>query len=176
MRIIHGKYGRRRLDLPKGLRARPTTDQAREGLFNILINRLYFEEIRVLDLFAGTGSISMEFASLGSSDITLIEKDRIHIQFIKKNLGILGIEDINIIQGDVFKFLERNRSKYDVIFADPPYDMPGIASLPHLAIKHLNDKDSLFILEHGPSLEFTGQEGFRETRKYGKVNFSFFGI
>jgi 16S rRNA (guanine(966)-N(2))-methyltransferase RsmD len=176
MRIIHGKYGKRRLDLPKGLRARPTTDLAREGLFNILINRLYFEEIRVLDLFAGTGSISMEFASLGSSDITLVEKDRFHIQFIKKNLGILGIEGINIIQADVFKFLERNRSKYDLIFADPPYDMPGIIDLPLLAINHLRDDDSFFILEHGPSLVFQGHDGFRETRKYGKVHFSFFSI
>ena len=176
MRIIHGKYGSRRLDLPKGLRARPTTDQAREGLFNILINRLYFDEIRVLDLFAGTGSISMEFASLGTEDITLVEKDKVHTRFIEKNLGILGIENIDIIQGDAFKFLERNRSKFDLIFADPPYDMPGIINLPSLAIRHLRNNDSSFILEHGPSLDFHGHEGFRETRKYGKVNFSFFSI
>jgi len=176
MRIIHGIYGKRRLSLPAGLRARPTTDQAREGLFNILINRLYFDEIRVLDLFSGTGSISLEFASLGTNDITLVEKDRFNIRFIKKNIDILGIEGIDIIQGDAFKFLERNRSKYDLIFADPPFDMPGIRELPELVLAHLSGEKSLFILEHGPSVNFSAHPALKESRRYGKVHFSFFSI
>lgn len=176
MRIIHGKYGKRRLNLPASIKARPTTDQAREGLFNILINRLYFEEIRMLDLFSGTGSISFEFASLGTSDITLVEKDRFHIQYIKKNAEILGIEEINIIQGDVFTFLSRQKSKFDIIFADPPFDLPNFRSIPDLVLPHLLDKDSVFILEHGPSNDFSDHPHHKETRRYGKVRFSFFGF
>lgn len=176
MRIIHGQYRSRRLNLPKRLRARPTTDQAKEGLFNILINRLYFEEINVLDLFSGTGSISFEFASLGTKNITLIEKDRFHIQFIKKNIEILGIEGINIIQGDVFTFLKRTSAKYDLIFADPPFDLAILDSLPDLIIPHLTDSESFFILEHGPKRSFSDHSRHIETRRYGKVHFSFFGI
>lgn len=176
MRIIHGKYRSRRLSIPKNLRARPTTDQARESLFNILINRLYFEEIKVLDLFSGTGSISMEFASLGTNNITLIEKDRFHIQFIKNNIELLGIEGINPIQGDAFTFLKRNQVKFDLIFADPPYDMQNIVDLPDLAIPHLADSESFFILEHGPTLSFTNHPKHVETRQYGKVHFAFFSI
>lgn len=162
--------------MPKNLRARPTTDQARESLFNILINRLYFNDIKVLDLFSGTGSISLEFASLGTSDITLVEKDRFHIQFIKNNIELLGIEGIKIIQGDVFTFLSRLSVKFDVIFADPPYDLPNIADIPELAIPHLSDSESVFILEHGPSLNFSSHPKHLETRRYGKVHFAFFSI
>ena len=176
MRIIHGKYRSRRLDLPKKLRARPTTDQARESLFNILINRLYFSDIKVLDLFSGTGSISLEFASLETNDITLVEKNRFHVQFINKNIELLGIEGINVIQGDVFTFLKRNHVKYDVIFADPPFDLPNLKDLPDLALPHLSDSDSEFILEHGPSNNFSEHPKHKDTRRYGKVHFSFFGI
>ncbi len=176
MRIIHGKYRSRRLNLPKKLKARPTTDLARESLFNILLNRLYFEDIDVLDLFSGTGSISLEFASLGTKSITLVEKDRFHIQFIKKNIELLEIEGINVIQGDVFTFLKRTSMKYDLIFADPPYAMLNIDSLPDLITPYLNDSDSLFILEHGPSHNFKDHPKLTEARQYGKVHFSFFGF
>lgn len=176
MRIIHGKYRSRRLDLPKKLKARPTTDQARESLFNILINRLYFDDISVLDLFSGTGSISLEFASLNTQDITLVEKNRFQIQFINKNIELLGIEGINVLQADVFTFLKRNQGKYDVIFADPPYDLPNLIDLPDLIIPHLADNESVCILEHGPTQSFTDHPKHQETRRYGKVHFSFFSI
>ena len=176
MRIIHGKYRSRRLNLPKKLKARPTTDQARESLFNILINRVYFEDVKVLDLFSGTGSISLEFASLDTRDITLVEKNRFQIQYINSNIELLGIDSINVIQGDVFTFLKRNNVKYDIIFADPPYDLPNISLLPELIIPHLSDPESILILEHGLSTSFKDHPGLRETRRYGKVHFSFFGI
>jgi len=176
LRIIHGKYRSRRLNLPKNLKARPTTDQARESLFNILINRLDFEDIKVIDLFSGTGSISFEFASLGTSDITLVEKDRFNVQFILKNIELLGIEEIHVVSGDVFTFMSRNRVKYDLIFADPPYDLPTLDSLPDLITPHLNEPDGCFILEHGPSHSFGDHPKLTETRRYGKVHFSFFGI
>jgi len=176
MRIIHGKYRSRRLIIPKKLKARPTTDQARESLFNILINRVCFEDVKVLDLFSGTGSISMEFASLGTQDITLIEKNKFQIQFINKNIELLGIESISVIQGDVFTFLKRENVKYDIIFADPPFDLQGIGQLPELITPLLSDTQSVLILEHGPSTTFDGHPGLRETRRYGKVHFSFFGI
>jgi len=176
LRIIHGKYGSRRLSLPKNINARPTTDQAKESLFNILINRVDFSELIVLDLFSGTGSISLEFASLGSPDITLVEKDKQMVMFIRKNIGLLNIDGIKVIHGDVFTFLKRQNRKYDIIFADPPFDLPGIANLPDLIIPLLAGREGYFILEHGPNLSFTNHPLHRETRKYGKVNFSFFSI
>ena len=176
MRIIHGKYRSRRLDLPKNLKARPTTDQARESLFNILINRLYFDDIKVLDLFSGTGSISLEFASLDTHDITLVEKNKFQIQFINKNIELLGIDCINVLQADVFTFIKRNQIKYDVIFADPPFDLNNLNNLPDLIIPHLADKDSICLLEPGPSHNFSDHLNHKETRRYGKVHFSFFGI
>jgi 16S rRNA (guanine966-N2)-methyltransferase len=176
MRIIHGKYRSRRLNLPKNLKARPTTDQARESLFNILINRLYFEDIKVIDLFSGTGSISFEFASLGTRDITLVEKNRFNIQTITKNIELLGIDCIQAISGDVFTFISRNRVKYDLIFADPPYDLPAMENLPDLLIPHLSEPEGCLILEHGPSHRFNDHPNFQETRQYGKVHFSFFGF
>lgn len=176
MRIIHGKYRSRRLELPKKLKVRPTTDQARESLFNILINRLYFDDIKVLDLFSGTGSISLEFASLNTTDITLIEKNKFQIQFINKNIELLGIDFINVLQADVFTFLKRNQIKYDVIFADPPFALSNLKDLPDLITPHLTNKESIGILEHGPTCNFSEHKNHKETRRYGKVHFSFFGI
>lgn len=177
MRIIHGEHSGRRIHLPKSLRARPTTDQAREGLFNILNNRYDLTGFRVLDLFAGTGSISYEFASLGCQSIISIDKDHFHVAAIKKNCDVIGLSAIRVIRRDAFRFLRSRGSQFDIIFADPPYDMPNIKDIPDIIIKSgCLDKNGLLILEHGPSNDFTSHKDWQETRKYGKVHFSFFFI
>jgi len=175
MRIINGYLSGRKPVLPKNLQARPTTDRARESLFNILRNRLDFEDCRVLDLFSGTGSISYEFASLGCRDITCVERDRIHCAAIRKNIEILDIQTIRLIETDVFNFLKKGVHPFDAIFADPPYDHPQLTHLPSLIIgQHKLAPDGVFILEHGPSVSFKEYPGFVEMRQYGKVHFSFF--
>ena len=175
MRIISGQLSGRRPLIPKNLLARPTTDQAREGLFNILRNRLDFENSRVLDLFSGTGIIGFEFASLGCRDITCVERDRFHCAAIRKNFDLLDINTIRLIETDAFNFLKKEVHPFDLIFADPPYDHPLLITLPSMIIvKNRLLADGIFILEHGPDKSFTDFPGFTEVRKYGKVHFSFF--
>ncbi len=175
MRIINGELSGRRPLVPKNLLARPTTDQAREGLFNILRNRLDFENSRVLDLFSGTGIISFEFASLGCRDITCVERDRFHCSAIRKNFELLDISTIRLIETDAFNFLKKEVHPFDFIFADPPYDHALLITLPSLIIgKNKLLPDGFFVLEHGPDKSFTDFPGFTEVRKYGKVHFSFF--
>ncbi|MEA1875837.1 MAG: RsmD family RNA methyltransferase [Bacteroidota bacterium] len=177
MRIIHGEHSGRRITIPKQLRARPTTDQARENLFNILMNRYDMTNIRVLDLFAGTGSISYEFASLGCPEVICIENDRFHVAGIQKNCETIGLNAINVIRTDVFRFLSKPNRQFDIIFADPPYDLPILADIPTLVLNSGSMvQNSLFILEHGPSNNFKENSSWQETRKYGKVHFSFFSI
>ncbi|MCK5822250.1 MAG: RsmD family RNA methyltransferase [Bacteroidales bacterium] len=177
MRIIHGEHSGRRINLPKQLRARPTTDQARENLFNILMNKYDMANIRVLDLFAGTGSISYEFASLGCPDVISIDNDRFHVAAIQKNCELIGLHSINVVRTDVFRFLSKPNRQFDIIFADPPYDLPKLAEIPNLVLRSGSlAQDALFILEHGPANNFTENPSWRETRKYGKVHFSFFSI
>jgi len=177
MRIIHGEHSGRRINLPKQLRARPTTDQARENLFNILMNRYDMTKLRVLDLFTGTGSISYEFASLGCTDITSIDNDRFHVASIKKNCETIGLDSINVIRMDVFRFLDKPNRQFDIVFADPPYDLPNLTKIPELILNSgILADDSILILEHGPSNNFREQTSWLETRKYGKVHFSFFSI
>jgi 16S rRNA (guanine966-N2)-methyltransferase len=175
MRIINGILGGRRPLIPASLKARPTTDMAREGLINILRNRLDFEESRVLDLFAGTGIISYEFASLGCRDITTVERDRIHCAAIRKNLELLDIQSIRLVETDAFNFLRKEMHPFDFIFADPPYDHSLLETIPALITgKGKLRPDGLFILEHGPDRSFARFPGFTEERNYGKVHFSFF--
>ncbi len=175
MRIINGQLSGRRPLIPKNLLARPTTDMAREGLINILRNRLDFEDCRVLDLFSGTGIISFEFASLGCRDITSVERDRFHCAAIRKNFELLDIDSIRLIETDAFNFLKKEVHPFDFIFADPPYDHHLLASLPSLIIgKNRLRPEGLFVLEHGPDRSFVNVPGFSEERKYGKVHFSFF--
>jgi 16S rRNA (guanine(966)-N(2))-methyltransferase RsmD len=175
MRIINGNLSGRRPVVPKNLLARPTTDMAREGLFNILRNRLDFEDCRVLDLFSGTGIISYEFASLGCRDITCVERDRFHCAAIRKNFELLEIQSIRLIETDAFNFLKKEVHPFDFIFADPPYNHPQITDLPSLVIgKNRLISDGLFVLEHGPDKSFKNFPGFTEERNYGKVHFSFF--
>ncbi len=177
MRIIHGEHSGRRTIIPKKLKARPTTDQARESLFNILIHRYNMPDIRALDLFAGTGSISYEFASLGCTDIVSIDINRSHVEAIQNNCDLIGLPAITVIRMNVFSFLSKPNKQFDIIFADPPYDLPKITDIPDLVLtSSCLAKDGLFILEHGPTNKFTDHASWKETRKYGKVHFSFFLI
>lgn len=175
MRIIGGKYRGRRIEPPASLKARPTTDFAREGLFNILSNRVDMEEISVLDLFSGTGSISYEFASRGVPSVHLVEKDSRHVAGIKRIIGELGIEGIRTIHIDVKTYLKTCKVKYDIVFADPPYDLSWLTDLPDLVTgAGIISENGFFILEHPRDLSFSAHKLFFEHRNYGGVNFSFF--
>lgn len=176
MRIVSGKLKGRRFSPPSSFKARPTTDQARESLFNILNNFIDFEEQTVLDLFGGTGAMSYEFASRGCISVTTVEKSFPHFKFIKTTSEALGLsDDIRIVKSDVFKFLQKDNNTYSLIFADPPFSLPDLAKIPELVMSSgLLRQDGLFILEHGPDQNFDNHPLFQQKRNYGKVNFSFF--
>jgi 16S rRNA (guanine966-N2)-methyltransferase len=175
LRIIGGKYKGRRIDPPGNFKARPTTDFAREGLFNILNNRVDFETISVLDLFSGTGSISYEFASRGAVAVHLVEKDPKHISGIRRILKDMDLKNVKAIHIDVKAYLKACTVKYDIVFADPPYDLAWLKELPDLITQAGIIKDDGFlVLEHPKGLSFTGHKLFFEHRNYGGVNFSFF--
>ena len=175
MRVIGGKLKGRRIKPAGNFKARPTTDFAREGLFNILSNRLDLETISVLDLFSGTGSISYEFASRGAITVHLVEKDNKHISGIKRIIKDLEISSIRPIHIDVNAYLKTCSFKYEVVFADPPYDLAWLKELPDLVIHAgVLKENGVFILEHPKSMSFTDHKFFFEHRNYGGVNFSFF--
>ncbi len=175
MRIISGSLGKRRLHPPKNMKLRPTTDQAKEGLFNILSNRYYYDELKVLDLFSGTGGISYEFISRGAISATAVENNLVHFKFITSVKKDFELENLITVKTDAFKFLDYNTQLFDIIFADPPFGLEGVLSLPDLIFKgnHLSEK-GIFILEHPEEQNFSDHEHFKETRRYGKVHFSFF--
>jgi 16S rRNA (guanine966-N2)-methyltransferase len=174
LRIISGKYKGKRINAPKNIKARPTTDFAKEGLFNILVNSCTIEDANVLDLFCGTGNISLEFASRGATKLTAVDIAGQSVRFVSK----MGQElDLNIktIKSDVFRFLQKHHATYDIIFADPPYDHEKIADIPKLVFENnLLDTNGMLIVEHGEYTDLSKSEHFREKRTYGKVNFSFF--
>lgn len=176
MRIVGGSLGGRRFQPPANIPARPTTDLAREGLFNILNNLVDFEGITALELFAGTGSVSYELASRGAASVTLLEQDNASVSFIKKTAADFGITDqLHIIKGDVFKFLQSTTRPYDLIFADPPYGLPGLNTLPDLIFeKNLLTEDGIFILEHDYRNGFEQHPWFLRAKKYGDTIFTFF--
>jgi 16S rRNA (guanine(966)-N(2))-methyltransferase RsmD len=176
MRIIRGKYGRRRFDVPSHIKARPTTDFARENLFNVLENRLDFEEITALDLFAGTGAISFELLSRECPRVVCVEKHSTQYGFITKVQQQLGDENLQAIKGDVFKFIANCGEDFDFIFADPPYDLPQLESIPSLVLDErcLLRPGGLFVLEHSRNNDFSTHRWFAERRVYGSVNFTFF--
>jgi 16S rRNA (guanine966-N2)-methyltransferase len=176
MRIISGKYGGRRINPPAKMPyTRPTTDIAKEGLFNILQHRISFEAARTLDLFGGTGSISYELASRGAADLTIIEKDPSMHAFIKKNIDQLGIANCKVLKMDVFNFLESCNDTFNFIFAGPPYALGPIDELPRIIIqKQLIAPDGYFILEHTPRNNYENFEGFDFVRNYGTTLFSAF--
>jgi 16S rRNA (guanine(966)-N(2))-methyltransferase RsmD len=177
MRIISGKYKGRRISAPNNITARPTTDFAKEGLFNLLNNRIDFEGIDVLDLFAGTGSISIEFVSRDCKSVISIEQNERHCSFIRKICSELKITNLSLLKTDVFKFIGSCHTQFDMIFADPPYELEKIAEIPDLIFSHkLLKTDGLFVLEHSAKHSFESHPHFVDHRHYGNVNFSFFEV
>jgi 16S rRNA (guanine966-N2)-methyltransferase len=175
LRIIGGKYKGRKILPVRGLKARPTTDFARESLFDILNNRIDFESISVLDLFSGTGSISFEFASRGAREVHSIEKDIRNLSGIKRAIDDLGFTNIRTVHIDARAYLKTCHFKYDIIFADPPYDLPWLKGIPDLVMEaDVLSEGGFFILEHPGSMNFKDHKSFFEHRNYGSVNFSFF--
>lgn len=197
MRIISGTYGGRRLMPPKNITARPTTDFAKESLFNLLTNRMDFDGVDMLDLFAGTGGIGLEFVSRGAREVTSVEMAHTQQNFIISTCKQLDITNLRVVRGDVFKYIGACRLQFDFIFADPPYALPALSTLPDLIFginpqtgeplptstlpadvstptRSLLKPDGLFVLEHGKDYDFTTHPRFADHRTYGSVNFTFF--
>lgn len=176
MRIISGEHGRRRINPPASMpHTRPTTDIAKEGLFNIIANNLDIEELKTLDLFGGTGSISYELASRGAKDLTVVEKDSKMYEFIKKTAVELKLENFKVLKVDVFKFIEQCTDKYDFIFAGPPYALGNIDDLPRLIFdRQLLNNKGWFVLEHTPRNDYKKFPFYTTERNYGTTVFSIF--
>ncbi len=175
MRIISGTFRGRRLAPPKNITARPTTDFAKESLFNLLNNRIDFEDCEMLDLFAGTGGIGLEFVSRGAREVTAVELAHTQQNFIISACKQLGIRNLTVIRGDVFKYINACHLQFDFIFADPPYALEALPTLPNLIFeKNLLRPDGLFVLEHGKDYNFSTHPHFDSHRSYGSVNFTFF--
>ena len=175
MRIIRGKYGRRRFDVPRNITARPTTDFARENLFNVLENIDDLEGKSALDLFAGTGAISFEFLSRGCAEVTAVEQAPVQTKFITSVNDKLGDESLRVIRGDVFRFIETCHRQFDFIFADPPYDHPRFEEVPGLILgSDMVKEGTVVIIEHSKNRDFSTLPGFSQHRVYGSVNFSIF--
>ncbi|MDE5656128.1 MAG: RsmD family RNA methyltransferase [Muribaculaceae bacterium] len=177
MRIIRGKYGRRRFDVPTNISARPTTDFARENIFNVLENLIDFEGKTALDLFAGTGAITFELLSRECAEVTAVEKAATQYNFIRKVAQQLNVSNLRLIKGDVFRFLDSGAVPFDFIFADPPYDMPDFATVPGKILgSKLVKPGTLVVVEHSRNHDFSQLPGFFEHRVYGSVNFSLFRV
>ena len=175
MRIIGGKYKSRRIQVPPNLKARPTTDFAREGLFNVLNNLLDWEETTALDLFSGTGSVAFELISRGCSYVVSVEQNQHHFNFICWAQEKLETKELFPVKADVFKYLQSLKHQFDFIFADPPYDLPDTGKVPEIIIhKQLVKEGGIFVMEHSKNLNFSHLPHFKEERKYGNVHFSFF--
>ncbi len=178
MRIISGKFKGRKFYPPAdNWPTRPTTDYAKEGLFNILMNQFDFETLSVLDLFGGTGSHTYEFISRGCIKVTYVDKHAPAVKFVRETAKQLDIESaLTIFQGDVFAFIERTSKKFDYVFAGPPYALPTIDKIPDKIFEYqLLNPEGLFVLEHNPHHRFEKHPNFKEARHYGKTIFSFFG-
>lgn len=175
MRIIAGSLRGRRLNPPATLPVRPTTDMARESLFNILNNYVDYEDCAVMDLFAGTGAMSLEFVSRGAKEVTSIDINNQCTDFIKASAKQFGVNNIHVVRADVFDLIKRAYKKFDIIFADPPYALENLAQLPDMIFEHnLLTDDGIFILEHPRDYHFEEHPHFWQHRNYGKVNFTFF--
>jgi 16S rRNA (guanine966-N2)-methyltransferase len=175
MRIIGGKLKGIRLNPPKKLPVRPTTDMAKEALFNILENKIAIEELKILDLFSGTGNVSLEFASRGAKQITSVDINFGCVSYLKATSKELDLAQISTLKNDVFKFLNAATEQYDLIFADPPYDIPKIPEIAQIVFnKKLLADDGLLIIEHQSMQNLGNHPNFIEKRKYGYSAFSFF--
>lgn len=175
MRIISGELRGKQILPPANYKARPTTDFAKEGLFNTLVNQYNFEEISVLDLFSGTGSISFEFASRGCQSVTSVEMNALHYNFIKSTASKFGVKGMHVVRQNVFDFLDICRLEYDIIFADPPYDIAGLEGIPDKILSApILKSNGLLIFEHPAAFNFESNINFIREKKYGNVHFSFF--
>jgi 16S rRNA (guanine(966)-N(2))-methyltransferase RsmD len=175
VRIISGILRGKQIRPPGNFKARPTTDFAKESLFNILVHQYDMQEMDVLDLFSGTGSISYEFASRGARSVLAIELAPVHFRFIQETARDLQLEQLSVIRADVFKYLKKPVEPFDIIFADPPYDHSRLSEIPDLVLSSdILNEGGLFILEHPGNYSFTAHPRFQQQRKYGGVNLSFF--
>lgn len=175
MRIIAGSLRGRRLNPPANLPVRPTTDMARESLFNILNNYVEYEDCAVMDLFAGTGAVSLEFVSRGAKEVTSVEINNLCTEYIKHTAQQFNVNNIHVVRADVFDLLKRAYKKFDIIFADPPYACEDLPKLPDMVFEHeLLTSDGIFVLEHPKTYDFSEHPHFWQHRAYGKVNFTFF--
>ena len=175
MRIIGGTHKGRRFNVPKSFSSRPTTDMARESLLNVLLNRYYFDELSAIDLFAGTGAVSFEFASRGMQKVLAVESNFKVYKYLLNQIKEFEFNQIKVIKKDVFKFLSGEVHPADIIFADPPYNLQAIETLPELIFNNnwLNN-GGCFILEHSKEFNFNEHPRFSQAKKYGSVHFSFF--
>lgn len=174
MRIIAGKNKGRKIVAPANLPVRPTTDLGKESLFNILNNYFFFDAVTVIDLFAGTGNVSLEFASREAVSVTSVDAYQPCIDFIKKMASLLKYDNMTVVKADAFQFLAHQRQPVDIIFADPPYDMEGIEKIPEVVFeRNLLKPDGWLILEHDKTHDFSQHPQFFQHRKYGKLNFTF---
>lgn len=175
MRIISGRLKGRTIQPPKNLRARPTTDFAKENLFNVLSNRIDFEGLDVLDLFAGTGSISYEFASRGAESVIAVEINTVHYNFIRQTADRYGLENLHPIKANVFLYLKNCDKRFDVIFSDAPYDLEASDQVIDLVFaRELLKPEGILIFEHSKKFDFSGHAKFNGSRSYGSVQFSLF--
>lgn len=175
MRVISGIYKHRKFEIPRTFSARPTTDFAKEGLFNVLANRIDLEDATALDLFAGTGSISIELVSRGCCKVVSVEMEPAHYNFITKVMNTVGTTKCLPVKTDVFKYIEKCPTQFDFIFADPPYQLENLATIPSLIFERgLLAPDGLFVLEHGAKNNFSDDPHFIDMKVYGSVHFSFF--
>ena len=184
MRIITGKYKGRHFEIPRTFKARPTTDFAKENIFNVLTGYIDFDGATALDLFSGTGSISLELLSRGCSRVVSVEQDRDHHRFIQQCFEKLGMKveggrwkenSIALLRADAFRFIKSCREQFDLIFADPPYALKELPSIPALILERgLLKEDGILVFEHGENHSFTDDPHFVEHRSYGSVNFSIF--
>lgn len=177
MRVITGKYKGRRFDVPRTFKARPTTDCAKENIFNVIKGYIDLEDTTALDLFAGTGSISLELLSRGCRSVVSVEADRDHASFIRQCMSKIGARNHFLIQGDAFKFIEKCHQQFDFIFADPPYQLPELPELPSRIFNAgILSPGGLFVFEHGKHNDFSTHPLFIDHRAYGSVNFSIFRV
>lgn len=175
MRIISGKFKGKRINPPQNITARPTTDFAKESLFNLLNNRIDLEDTDVLDLFSGTGSISFECISRGAREVIAIEMAQRQAEFIRNTATQLHITNFRLLRTDVFRFLDSCKIQFDFIFADPPYGLPTLPKLPQIIFeRNLLREDGIFVLEHPKKYDFSEHPHFCDHRNYGSVNFTFF--
>jgi 16S rRNA (guanine(966)-N(2))-methyltransferase RsmD len=175
MRIISGKYKSRRFEAPKNFKARPTTDFAKENIFNVVANLIDLEDTDALDLFSGTGSIAFELLSRGCKKVVCVEKDPVHYAFIKTVKAKLADDHLETIKGDAFKYIESTSQTFDFIFADPPYALKELPQVPEMVLSHgLLNPEGVFVMEHSKDYDFSNLPHFSQQRTYGSVNFSIF--